>query len=76
MKSKEVVKEIMAKFNVSQTKLAERMGVKSRQVVGMRLTQNDISIKKLYEMLRVLDYKIVIVPRETRLPDGCYEVES
>ena len=35
----------------------------------------DTTVKKFNEMLKMLDYKIVAVPRKTRLPEGGFEVE-
>lgn len=48
---------------------------KTPRLVSERLSQENISIAKLREILRVLDYKVVIVPREARVPEGGYEVE-
>ena len=45
-------------------------------VITKRLTQDNISVDKLIEMLRVLDYKLVIVPNDSRISNskGCYEI--
>lgn len=34
-----------------------------------------MTVKKFNEMLKMLDYKIVAVPRKTRLPEGGFEVD-
>ena len=52
----------------------DKLKVKSN-VLSERLSQDNISIVKLDEMLRLMDYKIVIVPRETREQEGWYRVE-
>jgi len=60
---------------VKPSTLASRLNIKNN-VLSERLGQKNISIDKLNEMLRVLDYKIVIVPREARVQDGSFEVEQ
>lgn len=74
MKSGTAVREIMKKQNVGVNKMADRLN-KSSRLISERLGQDNISIAKLNEMLRVLDYKAVIVPRDTRIPEGGYEIE-
>lgn len=67
------IREIMEKQGVGNAKLADRVGI-SAQAMSNRLSQNNISIDRLVEMLKVLDYKVVLVPSETRMKDGWYEV--
>ena len=74
MKTTEAVREVMKIKQIGVNQMADRLG-KSARLVSERLSQENISITKLQEMLRVLDYKIVILPRESRIPDGGYEVE-
>lgn len=59
---------------IGVNKMADRLN-KSSRLVSERLSQDNISIAKLQELLRVLDYKVIIVPRETRLPANSFEVE-
>lgn len=68
------VREIMKNQSVGVNKLADRLGVK-QNVLSMRLKQENMGVAILGEMLRMLDYKIVIVPREARLPEGGIEIE-
>ena len=75
MKVVEAIKNVLKNKKLSQTDLANRIGIDPHRMIS-RLRMKNISMKLASDMLRVLDYKIVIVPRETRLPDGCYEVES
>lgn len=74
MKTNEVVRTLLKSKGISVAALAGRIGAKPNTIT-QRLTQDNISIDKLNEMLRVLDYKVVVVPRESRIPDGGYEVE-
>jgi hypothetical protein len=75
MKANEIIREVMMLKEVKPSTLASRLNIKNN-VLSERLGQKNISIDKLNEMLRVLDYKIVIVPREARVQDGSFEVEQ
>ena len=44
-------------------------------VISERLSQENISVKLLNEMLRVMNYKVVVMPREARIPEGGHEIE-
>lgn len=74
MKTGEAVREIMKAQNVGLSKLSDRLN-RGQSVISERLRQENISIAKLNEMLRVLDYKIVIIPRDTAVPKSGYEIE-
>ena len=74
MKATTAVREVMTIRNEKVASLADKLKVKSN-VLSERLSQDNISIVKLDEMLRLMDYKIVIVPRETREEEGWYRVE-
>ena len=74
MKTGEAVRSIMKEKGVGTNALAARLN-KKQNVISERLGQENISVSKLNEMLRVLDYKVVLVPRESRVPEGGYEVE-
>lgn len=63
MKTVEAVREIMKEQNIGVNKMADRLNRKPN-VISERLGQSNISIVKLSEMLRVLDYKIMLVPRK------------
>ena len=74
MKACEAVKEIMKSNGVRVVDLRKRLGIESNTMVG-RLNQENISVGKLNEMLRAMDYKVVIVPSDKRVNAGEYEVE-
>lgn len=74
MKATEIVRDVMEREGVKQTTLAARLNIK-KTTMNERLKFNNISIDKLNDMLRALDYKVLIVPRNSRVPDGGYEVE-
>lgn len=74
MLAMEALKEIMKLREVRPAMLCDRLGIKSN-VLSERFKQKNVSVSKLNEMLRLMDYKIVLVPREARTPEGGFEVE-
>ena len=70
----EAVKEIMKLKDIRPAVLCDRLRIKSN-VLSERFKQKNVSVEKLNEMLRAMDYKVVIVPRESRIPEGGYEIE-
>ena len=74
MKTGDAVREIMKANGVGVNQLADKMG-KSPRLVSERLGQENISVKKLNEILRLIDYKIVIVPREYKTSEEGVKIE-
>lgn len=74
MTAMEAVKEIMKIKSVKQAELADRISVK-QSALSERFNQKNISIRKLDEMLNVMDYKLVAVPRNAKIPENGFEVE-
>ena len=74
MKTNEAVREIMKEQEIGVSALASRIG-KTPRLVSDRLAMENISIGKLNELLRVLDYKVVVVPRSRVTKKDEYEVE-
>lgn len=78
MKERDIIKSIMAAKEVTNAVLAHRLGITSATIWD-RLNNKEIkkgmSLAMVSEMVRNLDYKIVIVPRGARLPEGGYEVD-
>jgi hypothetical protein len=70
----EAVKEIMKLKDIRPAVLCDRLKIKSN-VLSERFKQKNVSVEKLNDMLRAMDYKVVIVPRDTRIPEGGYEIE-
>lgn len=71
----DIIREIIKSHGLGVNEYSRRLG-KSPRLVSDRLHHPNISIDKLQEMLRVLDYKILIVPGDRRVKDGEYEVSS
>ena len=77
MKARELIKVIMEKQDVSNARMADRLNITQATLWDRLNTKKakDIPVSLLSEMLRVLDYKVVLVPRSSRIPSDGYEVE-
>lgn len=77
MNNREIIKTIMKEQEVSNSVLAKRLGV-TQATLWDRLDttprkgkpRKDISVALFSEMLRALDYKVVVVPENARIRDG------
>ena len=74
MLAMEAIKEIMKMKDIRPAVLCDRLKIKSN-VLSERFKQKNVSVEKLNDMLRAMDYKVVVVPRDTRIPEGGYEIE-
>lgn len=70
----DALKMIMEYRGVGLSELADRLG-KNANVICQRIRQDNISITKLNEMLDVLDYKIVLMPKIVTTQEGWMTVE-
>jgi hypothetical protein len=70
----EAVKEIMKLKDIRPAVLCDRLKIKSN-VLSERFKQKNVSVEKLNDMLRAMDYKVVVIPRDARIPEGGYEIE-
>lgn len=77
MKAREIVKFIMDKQGINNASMADRLNITQAALWDRLNTKKakDIPVSTLSEMLRALDYKVVIVPRGSRLPADGHEVE-
>jgi hypothetical protein len=74
MLAMEAIKEIMKLKDIRPAVLCDRLKIKSN-VLSERFKQKNVSVEKLNDMLRAMDYKVVVIPREIRIPEGGYEIE-
>lgn len=74
MKATQALKKVMEIREMKPAVLCDRLNIKSN-VLSERFKQENISVAKLNEMLRVLDYKIVVVPRDTRVSEDSIVIE-
>ena len=71
----ETIREVMKRKEVKPSLLASRLRIKNN-VLSERLSQRNISVNKMDEMLRVLGYKIMVVPEGFPVPEACFEISS
>lgn len=74
MKTGEAIKSIMKMRGIGVSALARILGC-SQPAMSGRLKQDNISIAMANDMLKVLDYKVVLIPASTKPKEGWYEVE-
>ncbi|MGO5025764.1 XRE family transcriptional regulator [Mediterraneibacter faecis] len=76
MTSKELIKMLMNEKDMTNADMAKQLGI-SQAALWDRLNKqsNNMSIAKMNSMIELLGYKIVLVPKETPIPDNGYEVE-
>ena len=78
MTGRETVAAILEKQGISNTDFAGRLGV-SPQTAWNRLHSRkakDVTIVLLADMLKLLGYKIMVVPTKTRCPEDGFEVDG
>ena len=64
MKIGEAIKNAMKSKKITQTTLAERVGVKSQSVIAKRLKMDNISVNVVLDMLDAIGYEMMIVPKD------------
>lgn len=77
MEAREIIKDIMSTDEVTNAELARRLDITQATVwdrLNNKKRRKDIPVSLLKTMLSALGYKIVVVPDETPIPEGGYEV--
>lgn len=74
MTTTKILRTIMFHKEMKMVTLANRLNARPNTVLN-RINQENISVDKLNEMLRVMDYKLMVVPSDTRAKEGEFEVE-
>ena len=77
MKGREAIKTVMDVKGLSNADLAKRLGMSNAAIWARINTERsrDLQLSLVSEMLRVMDYKIVIMPNNNRIPEGGIEIE-
>lgn len=77
MKGREAIKAVMDVKGLSNADLAKRLGMSNAAIWARINTERsrDLQLSLVSEMLRVMDYKIVIMPNNNRIPEGGIEIE-
>ncbi|MBR3149510.1 MAG: hypothetical protein IKF64_05000 [Eubacterium sp.] len=74
MKASDAIRKIMKDNDFTLVQISKTLNTSVR-LVSDRLRMKNISLSKLSELLNAIDYKIVIIPKNTQVPDGGYEIE-
>lgn len=81
MNGREIIKDIMTKLNISNSTLANRLGITPAALWDRIDTQprkgkprKDIPVSLLSEMVQVMDYKVVVIPSTARVPKDGYVI--
>lgn len=78
MTGREIIKRIMERQGITNAQFAHRLSIKPTAMWD-RLNNSkikDIPLATLDEMVRKLDYKILIVPTGCKCPKDGFEIES
>lgn len=72
--ARELVDKLLAESpNWTQNKVASRLKLSS-QAMSNRMNAKDLKAGFLAEILGVLGYELVVVPAESKLPNGSYVI--
>lgn len=74
MKATQVIRTIVEEKEMKYSELAFQVNVK-KNVLSERLRQDNISIDKMNELLRVLGYKMVAVPYDVNVKEDWYDID-
>lgn len=78
MNGREIVKAIMSETGMTNAELADMLNISQAALwdrLNNKRVKSDLGITLLCNMLRLMKYKVVIVPRNTKVPNGGYEIE-
>ena len=75
MKTSEIIRELMSKNGMRGIDLAEKLGVGTTALAN-RLNRGVLSTPVLAKTMDIFGYKIVLVPKDTEMQDGWFEVED
>ncbi len=76
MTSKKLIKTLMTEHNITNAEMAKNLGI-TQAALWDRLNpkkSDNTTVTKLDDMLSILGYKIIVVPDETPIPEGGYEI--
>ena len=81
MNGREIIKDIMSRFNITNATLANRLGITQAALWDRIDTQprtgkprKDIPVSLLSEMVQVMNYKVVVIPSTARVPKDGYVI--
>lgn len=74
MNSATLIRVLSKQQKITQGEIAEKFGYNSRQNFNMKLRQKTFPVDRLVQCTRILGYKIVAVPDDMAMPEGCFTV--
>ena len=74
MRAMDAVRKLMEESGFRVMDFAEKLHISSN-VLSKRYSQQNVSVEKLNEMLSVLNYKIVIMPKVYENPKDSFTIE-
>lgn len=78
MTGKEIVKKLMGEKGFTNADMAKSLNITQAALwdrLNPKKTDN-MTVSKLNTMLSLMGYKIAIIPEDSSLPDGSYQVEQ
>lgn len=77
MRGREIIKAIMEQKGISNADMAARLQIKPTALWDRLNTKKakDIPVSTMTEMVRQLDYKVIVVPRSARVPQDGFEID-
>lgn len=79
MLAKSIVRSIMDKKEIGMSRMAKMLGFSYPQKVTDRLGTGksaNMSVDTLDQMVRVLGYKVIVIPEEVDLDEDWYEIDD
>lgn len=83
MNGREIIKAIMELKNINNATLASDLGITQAALWDRLDTQprknkprKDIPVSLLSEMVRTMDYKVIVVPENTTVSDGSFVIDE
>ncbi|MBC8534556.1 helix-turn-helix domain-containing protein [Yeguia hominis] len=77
MTSKEIISTLMRMQSVTNAEMAARLGI-TQAALWDRLNQrktDNMTIKKFSEMLEILGYKVVVIPKKSYISESDIEID-
>lgn len=78
MTGREIVKTIMQESGTTNAELAEQLEITQAALwdrLNNKRVKSDLGVTLLCKMLRLMKFKVIVVPRTVRTPSGGYEIE-
>ena len=77
MNGKEIFRELVTQSSVwSQNRVAREVGMTNQDLSQRMRLKSDLRTDVFAELVGVLGYDVVVVPKGSRLPNGSIKVES